>query len=289
MDHADVRERLEEALLDRAGMTGLIEAAGPEAEQLRQHLATCDPCRREFAALAATGALLAHAAPDDLRLPAEMRERVLRTVRETGVHRGPRPDSSVGQALAASEARSGAGAGAQRVAPVAAPTARRLVGPPPFFGWRLGAALATVAAVVVLAAGALLGRSLVEQRDAAKDQVVALSQVTAMADRLLAVPGHVQATLRGPAGQPAGTVLFDPSSAQLLVFSTALRPDAPNDSYDCYMERDGQKVRIGWMEMAGGTAYWVGTLPAGMVPQAGDRFLVLTDRPGATPALSGTF
>ena len=279
MDHAEVGDRLEEALLERGGLADLLEASGPDADALREHLSTCDPCRREFTALAATGVLLANAAPDDLRLPAEMRERVLRTVRETGVHRSPRPEL-VGAFDGAPAASTGPGRPS-----MARPARRR----EPFFRWRLGAGLAAAAAVVVLAAGVLLGRSLVEQRDAANGQVAALSEITTTADRLLAAPGHTQATLRDPAGRAAGTVLFDPASDELLVFSTSLRSDAPNDSYDCYLERAGQRSRIGWMEAAGGISYWVGKLPAGMAMEAGDRFLVLTDQPGATPALSGTF
>ncbi|MGH2467023.1 MAG: hypothetical protein ACRDGL_04760 [Candidatus Limnocylindrales bacterium] len=257
MDHPEVRERLEGRLIERGGLAGLLDEASPESVALREHLAGCPACRREFDALRTTGVLLANAAPDDLALRPEMRARVLRAVRETGVRRRPA---------------------------MVAPTSPR-----PWFGWRLGAALVAGTAVVVLAAGMLLGGSLVQQRDAANDQLVALSHVTTAADRLLAAPDHTQLTLRDAQGHAAGTVLFDPSSNALLVFSTSLRADAPRDSYDCYLERDGQRTRIGWMEAAGSISYWLGGLPAGATMGPGDRFLVLTDQPGATPELSGTF
>ena len=277
MDHAEALDRLEDALLGSGRLEALGVGDAPEQARLRDHLAVCPSCRAELGALQATAALLAAAAPDDLRPPAATRERVIRAVRETGVKR---PRSSALPAAAG---------------PVVAPPTR--VGPSRHNGlrwtWHLrpvGTTLAAAVAIVLLGGGVLFGANLVRQRDAATAQVAALTKVAAWTDRLLAAPDRTELTLRDAQGRAAGTVVFSRSSGDLVVFSEALDPTSPRETYDCYITRNGQWTRIGWMNVAGSVSYWVGKVPAGSsIGQPGDRFVVLVDRPGATPELSATF
>ncbi|HEX5465720.1 MAG TPA: anti-sigma factor [Candidatus Limnocylindrales bacterium] len=270
LDHAEAREQLDALLLERGSLTTLGDDPSAAAQALRAHLAVCPPCRRELAAVQTTGLLLANAAPDDLPLRPELRSRVLQAVRQTGA------------------ARPSAGPAPERPLRVSDETRARKSWLGLWSGGQLAAGLAATVAVIVLVGGLLLGRGLMQQRDAASAQLAALTHVTTAADRLLATPDHRQMTLHDPSGAAGGTVLFDPDSGELLVFSAGLGTEAGGEPYDCFVEHGGQRTRIGWMEAAGGVAYWVGGLPAGTTLASGDRFLVETDDPGATPALSGT-
>jgi hypothetical protein len=262
MDHAEVRERLAAALLGPGGLSALDDDSSQAGVSVREHLAGCAPCHSEYQALQATNALLANASPDDLRPDETLRARVLGAVHETGRPRRTLP----------------------RDGDVPSPARRPLRLVP-----RFGAILVVAAVVVVAAGGVFLGRDLIAQRDAAASRAAALGAVTTATSRLLAAADHAQATLVDPQGQAAGSVLFDPATRELLVFATSLGAQATATIYDCYLERNGQRTRVGWMYAAGDFAYWDGTLPAGTPLDTGDRFLVLDETPGATPALSGTF
>ncbi|HEX5451408.1 MAG TPA: hypothetical protein VFW86_03380 [Candidatus Limnocylindrales bacterium] len=273
MDHAETLERLESSALGPGGVEALETDRSAQAQAVKDHLAGCFDCRAEYDSLATTRALLAAAAPDDLAAPPEARERVLRAVRETGVRRPVRPMAVVPD-----------------VSPAPMPTLQ----PPstalqPRRGFRrLWPALAMAAAVIIVAAGVLLGLDLTQQRDTARDQAAALSRVTALTDRLLAEPDARTVVLHDSAGQSSGSVLFSATADQLVVFTQSLDADAPAQAYACYVERDGRRTRIGWMNAAGNVSYWMGPVPGGL-GQAGDRFVVEGDEPGAQAALSGTF
>lgn len=235
MDHADVRERLESALLSPGKLHALEQDTTPEAHELREHLASCAPCRSELRALRETAALLAAAAPDDLRPPAEARDAVLQAIRETGV------------------ARPLVGTRASATRPAA--SARQRFSPATLGRATIAFAVAAVIAFLLLAVTAL---NLVGERDSTQREVRELAAITAATDRVLREPGSQKVVLHGRAGQPAGTIVYSPASHELVVMSDALATPGPGEQYDCYVERAGERRNIGWMHFSSGLAYWAG-------------------------------
>ena len=252
MDHAEVRERLDDALLTPGGLRALEADESAAGRQLADHLATCRACAREREALRETAVLLAAAAPDDLHAPPEARERVLAAVASTGVVRRQRARA-------------------------------------PSWGRPQLSRLAAAAGIVLLAGGALLAIELGAQRDRNQQQSRELARVTAATDRLLRVPGAVRVTLVRPDGAEAGTLIHDPASHEIVVVAQGLARPAGDGHYGCYLERDGQRIQVGYMRLFGELAYWAG--PMADPPDAGrsgDRFVVVAD-PDQAPALVGVF
>lgn len=273
MDHVEVRQRLADALaagtlpsvLDEPSGAAHATTQGPTdeaAHDVRDHLATCEPCRVEAGALVTTGALLAAAAPDDVRAPLAARERILRSVRQTGMVRG-------------------ATSAPARPAPARAASPRR---------WRFVPALATVALAVVLVGGLITVGNVGQQRDSARAEVTALAELASASGHILARSDHAQLPLSTVSGTSAGMVVFSPSSGQLAVWSRDLAGAGAGTRYDCYLARGASLTLIGWMDSAGNVSYWVGQVPMGVtLGQSGDRIVVQSEVPGATPVLSGTF
>jgi hypothetical protein len=271
MDHVEVRQWLADALatgvlpsvLDDPSATAQATTGGPTdqtAHDVRTHLATCEPCRVEAGALVTTGALLAAAAPDDVRAPIAARERILRSVRETGMVRDGAP---------------------ARPTSIPSASTRR---------WRLVPAFASAALAVVLVGGLITVGNVGQQRDNARAEVAALAELASASGHILARADHGQLPLSAPSGTSVGMVVFSPSSGQLAVWSRDLVSSTAGTRYDCYLAHGTALTLIGWMDSAGDVSYWVGQVPAGvMLGQASDRIVVQAEVPGATPVLSGTF
>ena len=169
--------------------------------------------------------------------------------------------------------------GRQRSPSTAEPRRRR-------FSLGLPRALAAAAVVAVLAfvAGAVGGALL--PRD---DESAALAKAAMMMADLARQPTAHTMTLTDAAGAPGGTVIYEPASHQLVVFSEALERPA-SGRYDCYVERAGERTWVGPMQFEASAAFWAGpvTQPSDL-GRPGDRFLVLRDAADATPKLSATF
>ena len=249
MNHAEVRERLADALLSPrdGGLEAAVADASATGVELRAHLAACAPCSRELDALRAIGALLVVAAPDTLSASAAVRERVMTAVGEVD-------------------------------APAAAPIPlrpRRRVLP----------LVAAMAAVVVLVAGLAGGLALVGQRQEADQQVAELRELMAGTQAILADPASVRLDLAGPGG--SGSVLIGPTSGRLVALSSTLPALPAGERYECYVERGGVRTWIGWMHWSAGIAYWSGSVSGIALPwRPGDRFLVTKGRDGL-PVLVG--
>jgi hypothetical protein len=271
MDHVEVRQWLADALaagtlpsvLDEPRGEAPATTAGPAEQtalEARAHLATCEPCRVEAGALVTTGALLAAATPDDVQAPTAARERILRSVRETGMVRG-----------------------ATLALPVPA-------GSTPKRRWRLVPALAAAALAVILVGGLITVGNVGQQRDSARAEVAALAELASASGHILARSDHAQLPLSAVSGTSGGMVVFSPSSGQLAVWSRDLAGAGNGTRYDCYLAHGASLTLIGWMDSAGDVSYSVGQVPPGVVlGQASDRIVVQAEVPGATPVLSGTF
>jgi hypothetical protein len=254
VDHAEAQQRLQDALL----APGKLDAVGadetPDGLRLSEHLASCAACRRELEALRETSALLALAAPDDLHAPPEARERVLRAVANTG--------------------------------------AVRVRSAPPAI-WRRWSAvtsrLAMAAALGVLVVAALVGSQLIAQRDQSSQQARELARLTAATDLMLREPDLIRVTLLGADGRPAGSLLQDPSEDRIVVVAQGLPAPPAGERYGCYLERDGERMEVGWMRLSGDLAYWAGPMDEPSdAGRAGDRFIVVPEH-SETPVLEGTF
>jgi hypothetical protein len=256
MDHAEVRERLDSALLSPGKLQSIEEDATAEGDALRTHIASCPACARELRALRETAALLAAAAPEDLVPRPQAREAVMRAVRETGVARPVRAPSPASAASSPS-------------------TGRRAL-------WRdlvAGSPLALAAVVGLLVIGTAVMSSMAAAREASDREARELAAITAATDRLLREPDSRKAILRDVAGNTAGTVLYSPVTHQLVVVSDALARPTEGEQYDCYIARSGNRRNIGWMHFSDGLAYWAGAVDS-LTSTPGSEMLFIITRGG---------
>ena len=263
MDHGSAHERIEDLLLDPARLGGLAASTAPEDIALREHLDGCAACRADSEswarlqaavadALAAGGPAGAAAAVEPIELPASLRARVLSAVR-----------SDTEAALAP-------------VAMAAQPRRRWLPR-------QRGAWLGLAAALVVLAVSAGLLVDQAGRLAAARAEAGSLAEAMAAVDRVLSEPRHKVVSLTAPDGAAGGSISW--TRHDLVVLSAALQPPKPGEVYRCWLNSDGSGWAVGWMEFAGSTSYWVGSLDEWASFEIGPTtmFRVSREPPGADP------
>ncbi len=277
MGHAEVLERLEEAFASGAGISTIERDTSSEGAELRRHLDDCASCGREYAAWRTTALAMAALAPDDLRAPDHARARVLSAVAAADP-RGERPVPLGGTPR---EQPSPPALAPPPDAPLLSRT--RPQAPRPAL-----LAIAAGFAALLFMAGALLGGSLGLTPPAEDDDAGA--RVAAAVDRILVRPDHVLLPLSDASGAAAGSVLFDAHTDELVVLSRALPEPPEGKTYLCYLERNGERTRVGPMRVEYGTAWWAGAMPAPAdAGSPGDRFLVVLGDETSPPVLSGSF
>ena len=271
MDHNATREELELAAAEPGGLDRLMAGDTATAQAVAAHLAGCPSCTDELARLERAAGLI-RAAVGELP-PANLRERTLSAIRATGIPRGHStlldrtPSPVTGGDVAAG------------------PRGWR-----PAIGW-----VAAIAAAVVLAviATSLVVGGRVDDRVAQQDGAVrALQAVTLATLQVTAQPDARSVALVGADRGIAGSLVFSPSTSQLVVVATGLTPPPPGQIFSCWVELAGQRQRVGQMFFSDDLAYWVGPVSAveGLVGDA--TFGVsLVDSSGApvssTPVLLG--
>jgi hypothetical protein len=229
MDHDATREQLELAALEPGGIDRLMAGDAAAAQAVATHLAGCPACTDELARLERASRLIAAVVRE--APPADLRERTLATVRARG-----RPRAGL--------------------SPVAAPPGRTAV-----LGW-----VATIAAAVVLSVvtTSIVVGWRVDQRLAAQANTIhALEEVTTATARVAAEPDarHVELTGTSDPGLH-GSLVFSPSTSELVVVATGLTPPPDGQEYRCWVERDGGRQRVGKMFFSNDLAYWIGPVPA---------------------------
>jgi hypothetical protein len=280
MDHAEVLDRLEAAFLTPGGLPALHVDRSDEATSLRAHLATCWECAVEHRAWEVAGFAMDANVPETLRAPSGARERTLAAVATTGVARAAsapmRPPTDLRLSTSAP------------IEPAALVPPGRVATPRP----RVLAIAAAFAAAIFLA-GAVLGGPLGLVSQEGPDTSVADARVAAVAsavDRVLQQPEHMIVALVDAAGVSGGSVLFDPMSRELVVVSQALEVIPEGREYGCFLEREGQRIRVGRLQVVGDAAYWMGPMDAPRdAGRSGDRFVVVRDDRPEAPVLSGGF
>jgi hypothetical protein len=231
------------AALDQPALDRVMAGDTPESVALAGHLAGCDECTAALAALRRT--------TDALRLVAaetpspDLRERTLALIAAVG-----RPRTGI---------PAGVGAGVDVV-----PT-----GGPRIFGSVRGAfvagsrrwALAAVAAAVafaVLAGASFVAADLQGQLDRTRQEAARTQQLASQVETLLKRPTARSVALVAADGSIGGEVIFDATSQQLAVLSTALPLPPPGQEYRCWVEEPGGRVSVGRMWFENGLAYWSG-------------------------------
>lgn len=244
MDHADARELLELAATEPGGLDRLMAGDTHDAAALAAHLAGCPDCTAELASIRRHAGLIREVvrttpSPD-------LRARTLAFVAAVGRDRG---------AAASSPTVSGV--------PLPIGGARSARGGPPT---RLGIWAASLAAAIVLsvvATGTLLNRDL-DARLAARDEAIAgLARVSTWSLRVAGEPDAERVTLAATGGSGAsGTILYSPAGRELVIVTTGLVEPPPGQEFRCWLEIDGERIKIGKMFFGGGLAYWAGDVPA---------------------------
>ena len=69
-----------------------------------------------------------------------------------------------------------------------------------------------------------------------------------------------------------GTLVFAPSTGDLVVVAEGLTAPPPGREYRCWVEVDGRRQRLGKMEVGDDLAYWVGPAGAAVGAEPGTRF-----------------
>jgi hypothetical protein len=256
MDHDATREELELAAAEPGGLERLMAGDTATAQAVAAHLAGCETCSEELARLQRSAPLIRSAVrelpPDDLRA------RTLAAVRTQGV---PRPLAVAGAGAAVADPGSVAAAAVASAPPGVTVMPRRR--------WRIQPALgvvATIAAAVVLSvlATTLIIDSRVDGRLAAQAETIAdLEHVTTSTLAVTAQPDAEHVALNGVADPAAnGTLVFSPSTAELVVTASGLATPPAGYEYRCWVSVAGARQRVGKMFFGEGLAYWVGSAPA---------------------------
>jgi hypothetical protein len=246
MDHDEVREQLELAATEPAGIDRLMAGDTPTAAAVAGHLAGCPACTEELVRLRRASIVIA----DALRSvpPPELRERTLAYV------------ATYGRALAASSAASPADlpVGApEPVAPAAGTSpgrrTRRLA-------WVAGMAAALV--IAVLGTTVVLDARYAERLADQQAGAAGLSRVTAAAVALSAEPDVVRVDLEptpdSPSGSVEGSLVYSAASSDLVVIASGLTEPSADREYRCWVEVDGTRTSVGRMFFGGDLAFWAG-------------------------------
>ncbi len=250
MDHDATREQLELAALEPGGIDRLMAGDTATAQAVAAHLAGCSACTDDLARLERASSLIAAVVRE--APPADLRERTLATVRALG---RPRDLSSP----------AGATLGAVPVElatpiPATAPT-RSPGGRPAVLGWIGAIAAAVVLSVVTtsVVVGWRVDQRLAEQADT----IGVLEEVTTATLRVTAQPDSRHVVLTGTSDPSLdGSLVFSPSTSELVVVATGLTPPPAGQEYRCWVERAGERQRVGMMFFSDHLAYWIGPVPA---------------------------
>lgn len=288
MDHHDVRDMLEDAALEPDGLERLMAGDTPTAALVAGHLAGCPDCAEELARLHRAAGLIrpvVRSAPSP-----ELRQRTLAFVAAIGRPRGHSAGDVAGPGAAEPSRPAATEPFASVAIPTAAPTAARA-------GRRADrlpalAGLAAALIVAVAATGVVLNANRDADVRAQTDQVEALGKVARWTLRVDGRPDVRRIALTSTTGAATtASLVFSPSTTELVVVADQLAPPPAGREYRCWLEVDGTRASIGKMYFGGDLAYWVGAVPqlAGLGPDArfGVSLVQLTGAEPGQPVLIG--
>ncbi|GAC1673770.1 MAG: hypothetical protein NVS9B8_16410 [Candidatus Limnocylindrales bacterium] len=245
MDHSEVRDLLEAAAIEPGGHDRLMAGDTTTAARVAGHLAGCRACADELERLRRSVGLIRPTIRS--MAPPDLRNRTLAYVAAVGRPRGPAVVES---------------------APAAGPTvnatddrrAQRAL----LLRRRWPAVAAVAAALIVAVSGTALVVS-VNRAAAARTQaaqIEALGEVARWTARVDAQPDVRRISLASATGGPSrGSLVFSPTSTELVVVADGLTPAPAGREYRCWIEIGTNRSSIGKMFFGGTLAYWVGAVP----------------------------
>ena len=237
MDHDEVREQLELAATEPAGIDRLMAGDTPLAAAIAAHLAGCSSCTDELDRLRRAAIIIGDAVRTTP--PPELRERTLAFVRDVGrIREAPAPVAS-----------------AAAVMPVAVSAATA----PSGFGRGLAwiGAIAAAVLIAVTATAFVLDRQAGDRLAVAQAQSAGLAHVTAATLALTGEPDAEHVQLAGTDDR-WGRVVYSADKGELAVIANGLTEPAGDREYRCWVEIDGQRVPVGKMFFGGDLAFWAG-------------------------------
>ena len=126
--------------------------------------------------------------------------------------------------------------------------------------------LGAIAAAVLLSVGvttAVLNDRHQAELAAQADTIADLRHVTEATVAVAAEADSQSVALAGTQDPSmAGSIVFSPTSTELVVVATGLTQPPAGQEFSCWMDAGAGRVRIGKMFFGGGLAYWVGDSPA---------------------------
>jgi len=249
MEHQEVRDLLEDAAVEPGGLERLMAGDTPNAAFVAGHLAGCRECTEEMERLRQTVGMIrpaVRAVP-----PPELRQRTLDYVAALG-----RPRGAAAAAVVAGSSSAVASVGVIAPTPITAHRRSRVS------RWAIAGTLAAALTVAVFGAGMLVGgNGLPAGHDAA--EVDALGDVARWTMLVDGQPDARRVALAAADGSDTtATVLFSPSSTDLVVVADRLAPAPAGTEYRCWVVVDGVRKPIGKMFFGGKLAYWVGPVSA---------------------------
>ena len=258
MDHDATREQLELAAAEPGGLERLMAGDTPAAQAVAAHLAGCPACTDELARLERAARVIGQVVRE--QPPADLRDRTLATIRTAGVPR------VVGEEGALATAAPGRTSG----------TPGTIGGPGQTIGGRGRSALGWVAAIAaavvvsVIATSFIVGGQVDERLAAYADEIEALERVTIATLDVTAEPDARRVALGGAEPAVAGSLVFSPSTSELVVVATGLTPPPEGQEYRCWVEQGGDREGVGKMFFSDDLAYWIGPVPPvqGLVGEA---------------------
>ena len=241
MDHDEVREQLELAATEPAGIDRLMAGDTPLAAAIAAHLAGCSSCTDELDRLRRAAIIIGDAVRTTP--PPELRERTLAFVRDVGRIREPTPAAPPPVASAAA------------TMPVAVSAATA----PPGFGRGLAwvGAIAAAVLIAVTATAFVVDRQAGDRLAVAQAQSAGLAHVTAATLALTGEPDAEHVQLAGTDDR-WGSVVYSADKGELAVIANGLTEPAGDREYRCWVEIDGQRTPVGKMFFGGDLAFWAG-------------------------------
>ena len=245
MDHDATRDALELAAVEPGGLDRLMAGDTAAAQAVAAHLAGCPSCTEELGRLQRASQVIRDvivASP-----PADLRERTLAAVRAAGIPRVAAGGTGTTSAVPPNAASYGA-------------RNRRVA-----LGWVTAIAAAVVVSVV--ATSVIVGGRVDERLAAQAGTIDALQDVALATLQVSAEPDVRRLTLGGTGPLLAGSLLYSPTTSELVVVATGLTEPPAGQEYRCWVEQAGKRERVGKMFFSDDLAYWVGPAPsvAGLV------------------------
>ena len=276
MDHNEVREQLELAATEPAGIDRLMAGDTPLAAAIAAHLAGCASCTDELDRLRRAAILIGDAVRTTP--PPELRERTLAFVRDLGRIRDPVPEAAPAPVVAA------VGAAQVAVTAAASPAA-------PVRGLAWVGAIAAAVLIAVAATVFVLDRQSSNQLAAVQQESAGLAHVTAATLALTGEPDAEHVSLAGTDDR-WGRVVYSADKGELAVIASGLTEPAGDREYRCWVEIDGQRVPVGKMFFGGDLAFWAGPVDTiGDLPPGSTFGVSLVDDAGSDvgepPVLAG--